>query len=103
MLERVASSDSARAISKSSCASCRPEAMESRAPTEDSRDFFSRPSSWARFWSLHTLGSASSLSTAESRLCLDSRSKIPPQLGRALLEVGERGGDLVDAFRFHGD
>src|SRR5437899_1817006 len=30
-----------------------------------------------------------------------SKSKIPPQLGRPGLQVGERGGDLVYALGFH--
>src|SRR3954467_9213997 len=58
--------------------------------------FLSRP-----VWSLQTPGSANSCSTAESLLCLPSRSKIPPQLVGPFLEVGERRGNLVDAFGFH--
>jgi hypothetical protein len=33
---------------------------------------------------------------------LASKSKIPPQLGRLRLQPGERRGDLVDSFGFHG-
>jgi hypothetical protein len=32
---------------------------------------------------------------------LASNSKIPPQLGQPSLQVGEAGGDLVDALGFH--
>jgi hypothetical protein len=35
------------------------------------------------------------------RFFLPSRSKIPPQLVRPFLEVGERRGYLIDAFGFH--
>jgi len=88
-------------MSKSSFASRIPDAIETSAPTVESSAFFSRPSSCARFWSLQTPGSARSCSTTESLLCLPSRSKIPPQLVGPLLEVGEAGGELVDAFGFH--
>ncbi len=98
---RVASSFSARAISNSSFASLRPEAMPVRPPTVDSSAFFSRPSSCARRWSLQMPGSANSFSTSARRFCLLSRSKIPPQLVRPFLQVGERRGDLVEAFGFH--
>jgi hypothetical protein len=33
---------------------------------------------------------------------LASKSKIPPQLSGAALDVGEPPGDGVDLFRFHG-
>jgi hypothetical protein len=33
---------------------------------------------------------------------LASKSKIPPQFGLALGDVGELAGDAVDAFGFHG-
>jgi hypothetical protein len=33
---------------------------------------------------------------------LASKSKIPPQLRRPLMQVGELGGDLVGSFGFHG-
>ena len=36
------------------------------------------------------------------RFSFASKSKIPPQLGRLRLQSGERRGDLVDAFGFHG-
>jgi len=32
---------------------------------------------------------------------LASTSKIPPQIREPRLEVGERGGDLVQSFGFH--
>src|SRR3954463_9449514 len=98
---RVASSFSGRAMSKSSFASWMPDAIVTSAATVESSAFFSRPSSCARFWSLQTPGSAKSCSTAESLRCFPSRSKIPPQLVGPFLEVGERRGDLVDAFCFH--
>src|SRR3954467_7560980 len=97
----VASSFSGRAMSKSSFASWMPDAIDTSAATVESSAFFSRPSSCARFWSLQTPGSAKSCSTAESLRCLPSRSKIPPQLVGPFLQVGERRGDLVDAFCFH--
>jgi len=97
----VASSFSARAISKSSRASRRLEPIETSPETVAATDFFSLPRSWARFGSLQTLGSVSSVSTSARRFCLPSKSKIPPQLGRPRSEVGERRGDLIDAFGFH--
>jgi len=63
--------------------------------------FFSRPSSCARFWSSQTLGSSSSLATVFSRDALVSKSKIPPQVGSALLQTGEEVGEDVDSFGFH--
>jgi hypothetical protein len=75
--------------------------MAVRLPTVESRDFFSLPSSCARFWSLQTLGSASACSTSLRRRCLPSRSKIPPQLGGPGGQVLEQGVDLVEAFGFH--
>jgi len=88
-------------MSNSSFASFRPVSMPARVPTVDSRDFFSRPSSWARFWSFQMPGSANSFSTSARRFCLPARSKIPPQLFRPLLQAGERRGELVEAFGFH--
>jgi hypothetical protein len=79
-----------------------PEPIAVRPPTVASRDFFSLPSSCARFWSLQTLGSASACSTSFSLFCLPSRSKIPPQLGGPGVQVLEQGVDLVEAFGFHG-
>jgi len=72
------------------------------APTVASSDFFALPSSWARFWSFQTAGSASDCSTSFRRFCLPSRSKIPPQLGGPGGQVLEQGVDLIDAFGFHG-
>jgi len=40
-------------------------------------------------------------STSVRRFCLPSKSKIPPQLCRPLVQVRERRGDLIDAFGFH--
>src|SRR5206468_8443963 len=97
----VASSFSARAISKSCCASRTDPAIEDNPDTVASTDFFSLPRSWARFGSLQTLGSVSSVSTSARRFCLPSKSKIPPQLGRPRSEVREHRGDLIDAFGFH--
>src|SRR6266536_1906744 len=45
--------------------------------------------------------SATSVATAESGSALTAKSKIPPQIGSALLQPGEGVGDLVDLFRFH--
>src|SRR5262245_22518585 len=98
---KVASSCSARASSSSSAASASPPPTRPSVPTTASSAFFSLPSSCARFGSPQTLGSESSRSTSASLLSLPSRSKIPPQLDRPRLQVGERGGDLVDSFGFH--
>src|SRR5688572_30792107 len=97
----VVSSLSARASSKSSVESDSMVAMVARDLTVPSKDFFSRPSSWARLESLHTLGSARSPSSSARRFFFPSKSKIPPQLRRPRLQVGEARGDLVDAFGFH--
>ena len=67
-----------------------------------SRLFFSLPSSCARCGRSHSFGSSSSRFSASRRLSFASKSKIPPQLGGAGVQPGERGGDLVDAFGFHG-
>src|SRR2546423_7969111 len=48
------------------------------------------------------LGFSSSRSTAGSRFDLVSKSKIPPQIGRTLLKVGQQIGDLVNTLGFHG-
>jgi hypothetical protein len=47
-------------------------------------------------------GSSASLISSSSRARLVSKSKIPPQLGGALLQILELFGDGVDAFGFHG-
>jgi hypothetical protein len=39
--------------------------------------------------------------TSSSFSALASKSKIPPQLGLALGDVGKEVGDTVDAFGFH--
>jgi hypothetical protein len=66
-----------------------------------SSDFFSRPSSEALFWSLHTSGFARRDSTTLKRCFLPSKSKIPPQLGRPRIEIGEREGVLVELLCVH--
>src|SRR5206468_1898189 len=97
----VASSFSARAISKSCCASRTDPAIEDNPDTVASTDFFSLPRSCARLGSLQTLGSVRSVSTSVRRFCLPSKSKIPPQLRRPLIQVRERRRDLIDSFGFH--
>jgi hypothetical protein len=97
----VASSLSARAISNSWRASSSWEIIATSRLTVPSSAFFSLPSSWARFWSFQTAGSASACSTSLRRFCLPSRSKIPPQLGGPRDEVLEQSVDLVEAFGFH--
>jgi hypothetical protein len=42
------------------------------------------------------------LATVASRADLPSKSKIPPQIGSALLQTRKEIGHLIDAFRFHG-
>jgi hypothetical protein len=51
--------------------------------------------------SFQTPGSSSALVTSASFDCLASKSKIPPQLDRPRLQVGEMVGDGVKAFWFH--
>ena len=92
-----------RASANSSAASRSVRAMPVSAATMPSSGFFSRPRSWARFGSLQTSGIFErSASTSLRRFCLASKSKIPPQFRRSRVEVGERRGDAVDAFGFHG-
>src|SRR5690349_21113941 len=97
----VAASFSARASAKSSAASRSFPFSSVRTPTRLSSCFFSRPRSCARLESDQTSGFSSSLATSARRACFPSKSKIPPQLGRSLVESGERGGQLIDAFGFH--
>jgi hypothetical protein len=97
-----ASSFSARASSNSSRVSATPPSTRFSVPTIASRAFFSLPSSCARFWSFQSLGSSNSRFSACRRFSLASKSKIPPQLGRLRLQSGERRGDLIHFFRFHG-
>src|SRR5579871_5398527 len=101
MLERVASSPSARASSKSSRASPRPPSTRSSVPTTASRDFFSLPSSCARCGLSQSFGSSSSRLSAARRPFFASKSKIPPQFGRACLQVGDGGCNLVEALGIH--
>ena len=61
----------------------------------------SLPSSWARLASVHRAGSSESRITSSRRLRLASKSKIPPQLGGALIQVVQRVFHGVDAFCFH--
>jgi hypothetical protein len=84
----VGSSFSARASWKSSLVSRSSLPSAVRRATIPSSDFFSRPSSWARFASDQTFASSSARVTSSSRFCLASKSKIPPQLGLAGGEVG---------------
>jgi hypothetical protein len=76
--------------------------MSLSVTTTSSRDFFSLPRDWARWASSQTLGSSSSRESSSSFDALASKSKIPPQIGLALLQVGETVGDGVEAFGFHG-
>jgi len=101
MLESVASSFSVFASWKSSAASERPLPTRSSVPTTASRAFFSLPSSWARCGLSQSRGSSSSRFSACRRCCFAAKSKIPPQLGRPGLQVGDGGGDLVYSFCFH--
>src|SRR4029079_12255583 len=94
---------SSRAISSSSALSRRAWATLSSVPTTVSSDLRSRPSSWARWLSLQNAGSSASLISSSRRARLVSKSKIPPQLGGALLQILELFGDGVDAFGFHGE
>src|SRR5262249_18718114 len=97
----VASSVSARASSKSSALSLSRWLKLVSVPTTWSSCFFSFPSSCARFGSLHMPGFSSSLVTAANRSNFASKSKIPPEVGSALLQSGERPGELVELFGFH--
>jgi hypothetical protein len=63
--------------------------------------FFSLPRSWARFGSFQTVGSSNSSLTCSSFSDFVSKSKIPPKFGFAGREIGEQGGEGVDAFGFH--
>src|SRR5438445_11880110 len=101
MPERVASSFSARAISKRPRESRNDEAIAASPVTVVSRDFFSLPRSCARLGPLQTLGSVRSVSTSVRRFCLPSQSKIPPQLRRPLAQVRERRRDLIASFDLH--
>jgi hypothetical protein len=76
--------------------------MSRSVTTTPSRDFFSRPRAWARSASFQTLGSSLARVTSSSFSALASKSKIPPQFGLALGDVGEQIGEAVDAFGFHG-
>src|SRR6185369_10229096 len=98
----VASSPSLRARSNNSLLSASPDSSSEMVPTMPSRSFFSLPSACARSGESQILGSSSSRETTASRSDFTSKSKIPPQLGGALREVGERVGDDVDFVGFHG-
>src|SRR5438045_3878611 len=101
ILESVASSPSARASSNSSRASERPPSTRSSVATTASRDFFSLPSSCARWGLSQSFGSSSSRLSASRRFFFASKSKIPPQFGRPYLQVGDGGGDLVEVLGIH--
>jgi hypothetical protein len=64
--------------------------------------FFSRPSSWARLLSSQMAGSSVSRVSSFSRVCLLSKSKIPPQFHCPVIEIVELVYDRVELFRFHG-
>jgi hypothetical protein len=67
-----------------------------------SSDFFSLPRSWA-FWDRsRPLDLPVLRFTCSSFSDLLSKSKIPPKFGFARGQVGEQGGEGVDAFGFHG-
>ena len=85
-------------------ARCRAGSVSSAVsvPTTPSSAFFSLPSSCARCGSSQIFGSSSSRLTSASRFAFTSKSKIPPQIGGALPQVGELAGDLVELFGFHG-
>ena len=100
---KVSSSLSVRASSNSSPLSVRPLCSVVSVPTTPSSSFFSRPSSCARSGLSQTFGSSSSRSTDARRSAFTSKSKIPPKLARAILEIGERIGEGIDVFGFHGD
>jgi hypothetical protein len=88
-------------MANSSALSLSRESRSVRVLTTLSSCFFSRPSSCARFWSSQTLGSSISPASAFSRAALASKSKIPPQVGSALLQTGEEIGENIDSFGFH--
>src|SRR5882724_988638 len=100
--DSVASSFSAFASWKSSAASASPLSTRPSVATTASSAFFSLPSSCARCGFSHSLGSSSSRFSASRRLVFASKSKIPPQLHRPGLQVGEARGHLVQSFGFHG-
>jgi hypothetical protein len=68
-----------------------------RVKTTASSDFFPR---LGFFGSFQTVGSSSSSFTCSSFSDL-SKSKIPPKFGFARGQIGEQGGEGVDAFGFH--
>ena len=66
-----------------------------------SRAFFSRPISCARLGSFQSAGSSSAESSSIRRADLVSKSKIPPQVFAADLQVGELGCEGIELFGFH--
>src|SRR3954471_7527733 len=98
----VASSLSALASWNSSAASVSPLSRRASMATTDSSCFFSLPSSCARCGFSHSLASSNSRLSASRRFFFASKSKIPPQLRRPRLQVGEARGHLVQSFGFHG-
>jgi hypothetical protein len=98
----VSSSFSPLAISKSSAASFRPDSIDRMRPTTPSRSFFSRPRSCARLASFQTSGASSARSISIRRVCLTSKSKIPPEFDHATAKVGDQGVEGIQAFGFHG-
>jgi hypothetical protein len=61
----------------------------------------SRPSSWARAASFQTEASSRILLTSARRVFLASKSKIPPEFGRADGHVREGVFDGVELVGFH--
>jgi hypothetical protein len=66
-----------------------------------SSDFFSLPRSCAFLGSFQIVGSSISSFTCSSFSDFLSKSKIPPKFGFTRRQVGEQGGEGVDAFGFH--
>jgi hypothetical protein len=66
-----------------------------------SRLALSRPSSWARAASFQTPGSSRILLTSARRVFFASKSKIPPEFGRAAGQVREGVFDGVELVGFH--
>jgi hypothetical protein len=76
--------------------------MPVRDSTIASSDFFSLPKSCARLGSSQTLGSSSSALTCSSFSDFRSKSKIPPKIYLAQVEILQQGGEGVETFGFHG-
>jgi hypothetical protein len=70
--------------------------------TTVSSAFFSRPSAWAFLESFQTVGSSSAALTSLRRRDFSSKSKIPPEVLRAVAQIGQLGAQGVDEFDVHG-